>query len=273
MEQLFEDHQLEARQQAVETSIATNGHVNLQDGEELEQLDQILTAGRLEAERQCGKLVMDPWTPLLKAARLIKRHWELWLKELKTGRDLSIQRLEINAELPSDAPSNPTFLAAKKQLLAARTDIKDVLAKARDLRDEFLLEKYETYMKFGEADRARKLEIIRKTEARNNSFRYLKLIRGKLKSGSLQYIMVPDEENPGKWVGIFDQQEINIRLKERNRLHFSQAEGTPFTTEPMQELFGRHANTFASHELKHGRPPDGDTTEAATEIRKHLASE
>jgi hypothetical protein len=75
----------------IRDKIATTHKLTTEDKEELETLDNLLTAARLEAERQCGKLSNTPWSPKLKAATLVKCHWEMWCKQRKTGRDLSAQ--------------------------------------------------------------------------------------------------------------------------------------------------------------------------------------
>ena len=70
---------------------------------------------------------------------------------------------------------------------------------------------------------------------------------------------------------MFDQEEQNDLLENQNKKHFSQAEGTPFTVEPLRSLFGRHANTFAAKQLRQGYIPDCDADEAAMEILQHMA--
>jgi hypothetical protein len=89
--------------------------------------------------------------------------------------------------------------------------------------------------------------------------------------------MIPDPDNPEtdqskkRWIGVFDLEEVNERLEVRNKGHFSQSEGTPFTVDPLKRLFGRHANTHAARELSKGYVPVHGILEAASAILQHLA--
>jgi len=97
------------------------------------------------------------------------------------------------------------------------------------------------------------------------------------KSGALRYLLIPELEDTTILRAVFDQDEINDLIFERNKRHFSQAEGTPFTVSPLRELFGRKADTPDTSDLLAGHLPDGDildqTTEAAREILKYLCDQ
>jgi hypothetical protein len=127
-------------------------------------------------------------------------------------------------------------------------------------------------------EEAKIVDMIRQAEYNTKCFAHLRQIRGKTKNGSLQFIMIPDPEDPEedmnrkKWIPVFDQEEINDLLKHRNKKHFSQAEGTPFTIEPLKSLFGKHADTPAAKQLREGFIPDCEADEAAMEILHHMAS-
>jgi hypothetical protein len=253
LKEYIERDKIYERMIKIRDKIANTNKLEPQDKDELEELDFLLTAARLEAERQCGKLSTTPWSPKLKAANQIKRHWEMWCKQIKTGRDLTAQRKKINAEIAPHDPDNPTEEEAHKLLKAARKELKNVKANAKELREEFLIQRAETYMKIGHMSKAKKLKIILKAEARRKAFNTLKYIQGKLKRGGLNYLIIPAKiPDPTKhikivdprtkeityWESIFDQEKINENLNHRNMHHFSQAEGTPFTRNP---LLGNHS--------------------------------
>jgi hypothetical protein len=82
--------------------------------------------------------------------------------------------------------------------------------------------------------------------------------------------MVAGEE-PNTWDRIFDQNTITELIIERNKKHFSQAHGTPFTVEPLVNWAGWHGTSDSATEILNGNlPPDvlAQTTEAAGDIMK-----
>jgi hypothetical protein len=78
LQQYLLDHNLRERQRAVEKDIGLAKRITPNLQAELEEIDQLLLYGRLEAERMCGKLNMNPWTPKIKKHRLVLCYWELW---------------------------------------------------------------------------------------------------------------------------------------------------------------------------------------------------
>jgi exonuclease III len=179
LQKYIERDQIHARMLRIRDRIAITHQLTEEDKEELEELDFLLTSAHLEAERQCGKLSNTPWSPKLKAANKLKRHWEMWCKQIKTGRDLSIQQKRINAEVGPHDPDNPTEEQAHQLLKEARKHLKEVKLKAKELREEFLIQRAETYMKLGKMSKAKKVKIILKAEARRKAFNNLKYIQGK----------------------------------------------------------------------------------------------
>ena len=133
--------------------------------------------------------------------------------------------------------------------------MKAIQQEVKETREQFLKEQAADHRLAGKISEAKIVDMIRKTEYDTRCFAHLRRIRGKTKNGSLQFITVPDPTDPEmdlnkkRWVAVFDQEEQNDLLKNQNKKHFSQAEGMPFTVEPLRSLFWCHANTFAAKQL------------------------
>ena len=89
------------------------------------------------------KTIHRPLLTDTKKATIIKRHWELWLKEKRTGIDLSAKRRKIQADIRDSDPDNPMEKQAVTLLNEAQKHLRKVKLKAKELRDEFLLERAE----------------------------------------------------------------------------------------------------------------------------------
>eukprot|EP00978_Attheya_sp_CCMP212_P040070 scaffold214995_cov39-Attheya_sp.AAC.1 len=76
---------------------------------------------------------------------------------------------------------------------------------------------------------------------------------------SLTYVEVPmdpkeDPKTTTNWRKIFDKDELERVLHERNKVHFSQAatDKTPFTVDPLYSLLGFTANTEFGDKFRKG---------------------
>lgn len=95
-------------------------------------------------------------------------------------------------------------------------------------------------------------------------FKKLKQIFKPNKSGGLSYILVPeqfsledfpyDPSNVESWEPIHDQEKIQQYIQHQNLVHFGQAQGTPFTTPPLDKLTWQ-ANSIEAKEILRGAIP------------------
>ena len=66
--------------------------------------------------------------------------------------------------------------------------------------------------------------------------------------------------NPDDWREIKCPAEIELMLKLHNQKHFGQAEGTPFTTEPLRSHFNWSASTHQAELVLQGNYTNRDIT-------------
>jgi hypothetical protein len=87
--------------------------------------------------------------------------------------------------------------------------------------------------------------IIRR-ESSKKVFARARQILGRNHSPSLAHILLNPPGLPD--IAIFDQEEMEQALNDHNIKHFSQADGTPFASEPIRSTFGltgTNANSMA----------------------------
>jgi hypothetical protein len=112
LDKLISKDNLDERLKLLVARIAKLQNIDPEDAAELNEIDRMITQAKLEAERQCGKLTNTPWSPKLKQANYIKRYWETWLKENRTGRDLANKRRKSTSRSVHSTlttPSNTTL--------------------------------------------------------------------------------------------------------------------------------------------------------------------
>lgn len=80
----------------------------------------------------------------------------------------------------------------------------------------------------------------------------------------------PEELSNIEWEVIQDPDRITNILLERNKHHFGQAQGTPFTVEPLKSQIGPHATSSDSDDILDGIFEPGHLVEAARAIIHQL---
>ena len=268
---LEQQHNLHARWQHITKEIENTPDLSDDIIHRLETLEEITTYCKMEAERKCGKIATCPWSPHLRDARRILKYWNLWRKEFKVNIDLSKARRSISDSM-DPIPPKPTPEELPKLIREAQANLKKVQLDAKALREAHLLERAKYHTTIANCTAAEALKSIIASEESRKSFKHLKNIRNKGSTGAMNYVLIPDKHTPGGWKGIFDPTEVQEVISDRNQKHFSQAEGTPFTIDPLRTLLGRHGDTRMAEDIAKGNTPVVDTSPAAMAILKQLAS-
>jgi len=60
----------------------------------------------------------------------------------------------------------------------------------------------------------------------------------KPRTGGLTQLLVPNPNNNDQWDTINDRATMEMMLLQRSQTHFQQADGTPYTIEPIRSLLG-----------------------------------
>jgi hypothetical protein len=235
----FEEHKVEDRA------------LHMTTPRKIEGVDKDITRALLHSEKKHGNKFAIPWSPKLIQAKMLVRYWLLWLSEIKTRRDLQQQKQTLVEEMktrPEEADlyrGDVQFVVARKKHRQATKAVKEIVAGAANHRDDLLKERIEAAYLCENTTKANIEKRIRATEATRAKYRRIQTTLKRKRKGGIQFLLVPDEtgESVSGWKGIFDQEEIVQRLMDRNRKHFGQAQGTPFTVGPLQGMFEWTGNT------------------------------
>ena len=164
----------------------------------------------------------------------------------------------------------PALKAAKHQLKKAKKAVRKANKKAAELCKEYLEERAEAEALISGTSKSVILKRIIAAEENRQDYQYLAMLRGKCKSSGLQSLMIP--KPGGQFETIHDPKEITEKLIERNKKHFNQAHGTPFTEGPVYELFGWSGTGPAAEDVLAGTLDLNklDTTEAVKSVLHNL---
>jgi hypothetical protein len=92
---------------------------------------------------------------------------------------------------------------------------------------------------------------IIKAEHLRTTHKKIDTLLGKNNRSGLTFLLV--EKTDGTLENIFKRDKVNKLLIERFSLHFSQADGTPFTKEPLVSMCGPDGSNKASKQLLEGK--------------------
>ena len=222
----MEDHRV--LQRLVELSTAEH-----HDEAKIEAIDRDISRAMAHAINKIRKIYLSPFSPQIKQARLSRRFYKLHLSMILNKLDLQRQIDSITQVLDEALPAPSNLEEARQLLREAQNNVRNITKKAEEIRITYLEEQARDL----EAADNDKAALIRKRIAKAEEIKkmYIKLRRYMKPQGrsNLNHILIPDDNLPPRiaqlWRSIYDPVLLEALILERNRKHFRQAKGTPFT--------------------------------------------
>jgi hypothetical protein len=202
---------------------------------QFEETDIAFTNELLHAETHCHLPHQASWHPRLHQQYLIYSYWRKTKSGIMNRKKINIQLENIKQKL--DAQSVDVFQGNDKrsprnQLKLACRNLQEQRKTANDLRNNHLSFQQELMLLTGKKSKAQIIATIQRSERRAICFKkFHTFTKAPRTAGGLAYALDLDSE--GNYIRIQQENELDEKLHQRNRLHFAQAHGTPFTIPPM----------------------------------------
>ena len=235
--------------------------------QELNNIANIIQQAMLSAEASCPKSPNTPYSTKMANLNKIIRYWKTKKSEIKTKRDATPQLQQIQQELPK------SYQAKLVQTFSIQTHIRKAVSEynkeipnAKEHRQEQIYDWAEAAAKRGDKTVAQHIRSMAQAEDSKETFRILKnIIKPQDRSG-LKKLDVPATSEDGQPLvdalgntilnTIGDPTKVEQLLIDRNKQHFGQAQGTPFTTQQMTDTFGLDGEGQATDDLILGILPN-----------------
>ncbi|KAI2503535.1 hypothetical protein MHU86_10917 [Fragilaria crotonensis] len=210
-----------------------------------ERLDQDVLTASLAAAAKVKKFGEPAWSVELAEARkqvvVLKKH----LSALRTLRPFQCLSARDGSIINTSAVA-PTPRECSAEIRKVESSIKAIIAESYERRDQERQRKIavlEATGKQADKESATRLRHMKKAEDIKQLFRKISGVRkNKLRQGVTRIeIPLHPDDNPKmctEWRQIDVPTEIVRLLQERNRAHFGQAKGTPFTVAPLLDDLG-----------------------------------
>jgi len=224
------------------------------DLEELEAIDAELTKILKKADRQCKPLSTTPWSPTLQKAYLVHCYWALTFTAKKTEHNLTSTLAQLERRIgPELLQKDGKSLSAL--LRQAQRQLKKAKREADALRQRHLEAILDQATAANQKKRTKVLTYLIQAEQNQQCYARFQQHTKPKSPGGLAYVMVCDEHGQPK--PLLDKEELETTLLEHSRTHFAQAEGSPFTIEPLSRLLQYDGLTPYGDLLTNGHPATG----------------
>jgi hypothetical protein len=275
---------------------ATNNNLfdkmkNLKDSSDantdgLETIDRIIQQSCEYANDKCRPRHTPWYSQTLTKARLkvdgLRRLQSNYLR--KNNDDTAIR--SNMASQGVDLPPASTLPDIRQELRTARQELNRIIRQARETRDQEQQDAINRAATTGNRTTETILRQIKQAEHKQNMFRMFKNIRGNTKAQGVTKLEIPadwplhtvpidtitelsDPKTAREWRTVTAPDEMEFYLQLRNRLHFGQAQGTPFTSPPLIDLINWAADSAGATQILTGTL-DLDTLQEVDETTKLL---
>lgn len=237
--------------------------------DEVEELDATIGDQGDKAEKKCRPRRPENYSNTIVRQRfqvsILRRHLTAVQKDQDRNGQLiqKMRRTGIFVELPATQP------LTRKALRNAKAELQETRANSFQIRQAEMHQRLQELSGKSEKPTHKIVSAIRKVEANLKTYRILKdMQRTKETTSALDRLEVPrswpdpdpnvticDLEDPktcSEWKTITEPSAVEQYLLLRNRQHFGQAEGTPFTIPPLSQELDWFASSPAAEELLQG---------------------
>jgi hypothetical protein len=228
---------------------ASQGYLHQDQIDRIIQLETDFSNCKAAAEEKVKHITHIPWSPTLRDCLHKISYWKSWISQIKNAIDESDYRSRI-------CPLYPTLLVppstteCKANLKIAYKENKTATNNADDLRLKHLQDLATMYSNSGNETSCQALKRIIRSEAISNTFRHLKNIMSPSTEFGLNHLLMNGPNEPP--LPIYEQDELEQALLDRNNIHFRQADKTPFSTNYLKLLLGPYGTNEASQMLLDG---------------------
>jgi hypothetical protein len=233
--------------------------------EQYEICDKIIIESMLKAEQETRRLAVTPWSPRFGEAVAKKSFWKIALSLKINCTRPNEEFIKWAESLGVEDVKGLDIATIKAQLRQAQRQLREVECEANELRMQHLKDMLTRAELEGDEQKVKKrIKILIRAQRQKQYFQRLKKIFKPQNSGGLSYILVPKnfkiEEYPydtsmvNEWEPVHDHDEMQKLIQLRNIKHFGQAQNTPFTLPPLNQLKWQ-ASTMEAKEIIEGSIP------------------
>jgi hypothetical protein len=206
----------------------------------LNKMDLIITNTMIHAEKtQCKRRPITMYSKTLDQANLRAQYWNVLSKIQRQRLTTRDRLLFIQSQLTviSKAVIEANTLTPQAAFRHALAEYNSLKKHHFSLRDEHVQSTVDDLNKRNCQSQAVTVEALLAREQRRRDFAYIKHLTKHPHSSGISTLEVPFTDSPTGLKFITAPVQVEEKILHRNIGHFAQAEGTPFTLPPLQDVF------------------------------------
>jgi len=243
-----------------------------------ESLDRDMERLRRSAGKKCAIRYEPVWSLKIATARARVSFLLRALSAQRTCLDPREQLAKLQSDFGSVGILPDTVKECQSELRKAQAELRELAKEAAAHRSEEQLKRISELELRGKKEDRKTLTILRNIRKAEETAKMFSKIRSQRESNGkagVSRLEVPavDGENPKtctNWKTVDLPQEVMDHLRQRNRTHFGQAQGTPFTVPPLSHDIDFTASTMATELVLEGEYDGGDLSETTRLLIKHM---
>jgi exonuclease III len=257
----------------------------------LEQIDAMITQCCDLADKACIRFRKPWWSQKLNAQRLTLSplHRTKSCITNNTTTEGILQRCAEN-NLPLTLPT--TLVECATAITTAQAEMDEIILQSRKHRDEEFEARLQLADNLDDDTKVKRIKAVKQTEHLSDLYRIFSSIRGKSTQDGLTRLSIPRSwppahtpieiiiglpdpkaiDDPQLWKNVTKPDEIEYYIQLRNRFHFGQAKGIPFTVPPLSDLVNWPADSQFSDDLLHGKA-DQSSLDTISDLSKTFLQE
>jgi hypothetical protein len=255
-----------------------------------ERLDANLRISSAAAGNKVKRFYKPWWSQSITKARAVVDILQRQLSGFKTNTSVRTVLTDRIINLSLDLVLPVTMTECQDLLATKIITLRALEQNSLEVRHEELSARASLASDLGDKNVKQRIDQIRSSEAHAAMYRKVKAVRGKFNQSGFTSIEVPtswppahsdpallpaldDPKKATDWTTVDLPDEIVYYLLTRNRLHFGQAHGTPFTLPLLSEKIDWQASTATAELILDGEYKDSELSDLQALLIKHCQSQ
>ena len=256
------NHNIKERSDKIKAQ-ASNTPLPANFEQELNSIANTIQTAMLQTEAACAKSPGAEYSKQLADLNSIVKYWKTVKSGIKTGKKMldQLQSIRMKINLQSRSKLIQQY-NTEKHIRMAIKEYNKAIPNAKEMRNEHLLEAATAAAKRGKKSEAQHYKSMAYAKNSRETYQILRNIVKPEDRSSIRQIDIPQrnetgkimktKENTDKLITILHPKEVENTIIQRNITHFGQADGTPFTTKDITNIFAKDGNTQATDNLLRG---------------------
>jgi len=235
-------------------TLASKTNITNANHHELDIIDSDLTCILVKADQKCIKFGNYPWSPQLHEAYLVHNYWSLKLSQKRTGQNYPQAFQAIGTRVPHQKLYQPHLNSLSAHLQFAQRQLQTIHQEAKDKWKDHLNKLIAAGVICKDQKWKKLILSLKQAEELRSCYMMVHSIMKPRQPGGISHVWIPtiNTQNETQRESTYDPQALEHLVLQQHWQHFSQANGTVMTQEPLWALVNNECTSEYAHQILAG---------------------